>query len=130
MQTVLVKDWKAPEAAYDAGNRDWLPCTEEFYMEMLEVLPPMDYYPSLGLFGVCEGWKGNGPNGYSGATLHLFFCYPRQGKGWLCRMATRGEIRAEFREWLDPLDEKAKRELAAWRETWDKAAKLEGAQNA
>ncbi len=38
----LVTNWARPEEAYDAGDRRWFPTTEEFYYEMLEVLPPCE----------------------------------------------------------------------------------------
>jgi hypothetical protein len=37
----------AATAAYNAGNRSWLPCPEEFYDEMLSVVPPIRAGASL-----------------------------------------------------------------------------------
>jgi hypothetical protein len=81
----LVKDWRAPEDAHRAGNRAWLPCTEAFYWEMLEVLPPI-YGP--GCFAVSEAWKHDA----NGEPVYLWL---RERPQFACRCATPSEIRAE-----------------------------------
>lgn len=89
----LVETWDIPEARYDTGDRAWLPCTDAFRQEMLEVLPPV-YGPegaaAYGLvFAVSEAWKHT----RSGGELLLWF---RRLPAPACRIATREEIDAEI----------------------------------
>lgn len=82
----LVNTWKPVEAAHDAGNRAWLPCTEEFHDEMLNILPP-EYLGHT--FHVIEAWKHNAKD----EGVYLFFI---RRPVTACRMATRNEIKKEL----------------------------------
>lgn len=82
----LVASWKPPEAAYEAGNRAWLPCTEAFHDEMLNILPP-EYIGHT--FHVIEAWKHN----EQGEGVYLFFTHRPV---MACRVATRAEIKKEL----------------------------------
>jgi hypothetical protein len=86
--TTLISSWKEPEQAYAAGNREWIPCTEPFYHETLNVLPPV----YIGNVWACsEPWKDD----KHGRELLLFF---RHRPEPACRMATRTEIQDEIKE--------------------------------
>jgi len=92
-----VSSWHTPEAAYDAGDRQWFPCTEAFYYEMLEA--PLNWTESRALgscFAVCEAWK----DGPEGRPLHLWFS-ARHG-GYFCRVATCREIAQEIAAYAKP----------------------------
>ena len=78
--------WTVAEQMHTDGNREWLPVTEAFWWEMLEVLPPV-YVGKW--WAVSEAWKHDS----NGNELLLFF---REKPTWACRIATRGEIRLEL----------------------------------
>lgn len=82
-----VESWHAPEEEYNKGNRNWLPCTEEFYWEMLECMPPI--YQGR-CFGVIEAWK----DGKDGQPVHLWF----RSRPFSCRCASRQEIMEEQKQ--------------------------------
>ncbi len=77
--------WKEAEEKYEQDNREWLPCSEEFYDDMLGCMPPL-YAGSF--WGVCEAWGNN----ERGQPLYLFF---RSKPQYACRIATVAEIKQE-----------------------------------
>jgi hypothetical protein len=83
--------WKTYEEHYDQGNHSWHPCTEEFYYDMLEVLPPV-YFPrktGWGLFAVSEAWKHDS----NGKQVYLWL---RSEPQFLCRMASEWDLTQEL----------------------------------
>jgi hypothetical protein len=88
-----VTSWVIPEMAYDAGDREWFPTTAEFYDEMLNVLPPLNWTHTAALgscFAVSEAWK----DGRDGRPVYLWF-KTRGGLG--CRIASCLEIAQEIK---------------------------------
>jgi hypothetical protein len=83
--------WKRIEAKYNAGDRSWMPCTLDFWEEMLNVLPPI-YGPNAHgfgmLFAVSEAWKHDREG-------HAVYLWLRNLPKPACRMASRSEINEE-----------------------------------
>lgn len=95
MKTEPVTSWQPPEAAYNNGNREWLPTTEAFYDDMLCVLPPCEVSRSQThgfSFAVSEAWKHVSENGKA-QPVFLFF---RDRPDYACRMATGLEMHQEI----------------------------------
>ena len=121
----MKQQWTDAKTAYDQGRSTWIPVDEDFFMEMLEVLPPIcfSFHPFLGThFAVSEPWKHDD----MGQPIYLFFrsgAKPGSGRG--CRMATIAEFDAERRRLLPPdwrpvTDEQKARALAQLKEPWSK----------
>jgi hypothetical protein len=77
--------WRLAEVLYRAGDRSWLPITESFWWESLEVMPPL-YVGRW--FAVSEPWRHTP----TGQPVYLFF---RERPIHACRYATAQEIQAE-----------------------------------
>jgi hypothetical protein len=85
------KYWAGAKEAFHAGNRRWLPCPKRFYLDMLDIVPPvmMDFHPAFGnYFGNGEAWTHT-----SAGAIYLFF---KEKPEPACRMATREEFIAEL----------------------------------
>lgn len=78
-------------AMHKAGDRAWLPVTQAFYWDMLNVLPPIYAGP---WWAVSEPWKHE-----AGNAVYLWFSERRtsEARAWQCRMATVPEIVAELK---------------------------------
>lgn len=82
---VALKPWDAAAELYNKGDKSWIPVTEQFSDEMLNVLPPI-YVGKA--FGVSEPYLHDD----AGNGVYLFI---RQNPP-RCRLATVKEIRAEL----------------------------------
>lgn len=75
--------WRTAQAMYERGDLTWLPCTEEFFHQMLTIVPPQAAAarPALGYsFANGKPWT-HGPAG----ALHLTF---RSRPTFACRIST------------------------------------------
>ena len=116
-----MKQWDDAKSAYDQGRSIWIPVDEDFYLEMLEVLPPIcfAFHPFLGThFAVSEAWKHDD----IGQPIYLFFrSKPTRG----CRMASVAEFDNERRKLLPPdwqvvTDEEKASAFSQLTEPWSK----------
>ena len=83
--TTQENPWKIAEQMHREGNRAWLPVAEDFWDEMLGVLPPI-YCGKW--WAVSEAWKHDA----QGNEVLLWF---RSKPECACRMATVAEIKKE-----------------------------------
>ena len=84
--------WLRAQAAHTAGDRSWLPCTEEFYDDMLNVMPPLCFAYTAGYgthFAVSEPWT------HTPDDQGIYLCF-RYHPAAACRMATLREFRSEL----------------------------------
>jgi len=76
--------WDEMRRRFDAGDRSWIPTTEEMYHEMLNVLPPA--YWRGGVFAVGEPWRHTGDN------RPIFACFRASHGAHSARYATLAEV--------------------------------------
>lgn len=82
----LADNWDAAKEAFAAGNRAWIPCTEEFHDNMLNLLPPCKFFST---WHVVEEYNTT----ETGEGIYLFF---NRRPVTACRLATHKEIRKEL----------------------------------
>ena len=85
--------WNEAKARYRHRDRSWIPCSNDFYMDMLEVVPPRYPEAKSRTFGWCfacgECWSHDA----AGAEVYLCFRLKPQPA---CRMATMHELNTEL----------------------------------
>jgi hypothetical protein len=85
--------WREAVRRREAHDRSWIPCTEEFYMEMLTILPPR--YPKVG-HETPLGWcfANSEPYDHDSRGEEVLLCF--RDSPFACRMTTMRDFNAEI----------------------------------